>query len=237
MTVVITFDNLSKKFDTNEVLKQVTFVVPSGSIVSLVGPNGSGKSTLLRILLELESATSGKALFDGQSYTEFSVNHGVGVSLDTMIPHPSRRALDQLWWVAAAKGLPKTTCIEKLSQVGLGDVSKRRIKGFSLGMKQRLRIATALLGNPSVLVLDEPVNGLDPEGVLWIRTLLQEFADNGGTVLITSHLMSELEQLADSFVFLRKGIIAEQLDRVCLREKYASLEEAYFRINHSRSEG
>ena len=106
---MIIFDNLSKKFDTNEVLKQVSFVVPSGSIVSLVGPNGSGKSTLLRILLELESATSGKALFDGQSYTEFSVNHDVGVSLDTMVPHPSRRALDQLWWVAAAKGLPKTT--------------------------------------------------------------------------------------------------------------------------------
>ena len=93
------------------------------------------------------------------------------------------------------------------------------------------------MGNPSVLVLDEPVNGLDPEGVLWIRTLLQEFADNGGTVLITSHLMNELEQLADSFVFLRKGIVAEQLDRVRLREKYASLEEAYFQINHSRSEG
>ncbi|WP_235984985.1 ATP-binding cassette domain-containing protein [Actinomyces trachealis] len=126
--------------------------------------------------------------------------------------------------------------MEKLSEVGLGNVSKRRIKGFSLGMKQRLRIATALLTDPSVLILDEPVNGLDPEGILWLRVLLQDFAASGGTVLITSHLMNELEQLASSFVFLRKGIVVEQLERQELRGKYASLEEAYFRINPARNE-
>ncbi len=118
----------------------------------------------------------------------------------------------------------------------MGNVSKRRIKGFSLGMKQRLRIATALLTDPSVLILDEPVNGLDPEGILWLRVLLQDFAASGGTVLITSHLMKELEQLASSFVFLRKGIVVEQLERQELRGKYASLEEAYFRINPARNE-
>lgn len=228
---MITFDSVSKSFGSHEVLKRVSFEVPSGSIVSLVGPNGSGKSTLLRILLELETATFGKALFDGQSYADFSASHGVGVSLDTMVLHPSRRAVDQLWWIAAARGLPKSVCFEKLAQVGLKEASKRRIKGFSLGMKQRLRMASALLSDPSVLVLDEPVNGLDPEGILWLRTTLREYADGGGTVLITSHLMNELEQLADTFVFLHKGVVAEQLGRGRLRDKYSSLEEAYFRIN------
>ncbi|QPK81915.1 ATP-binding cassette domain-containing protein [Schaalia sp. ZJ405] len=233
---MISFDAVSKTFGSTEVLHEVSFEVPAGSIVSLVGPNGSGKSTLLRILLELETATSGQALFDGQSYSGFSASASVGIALDTMVPHPSRRAVDQLWWIAAAKGLPKEVCLEKLSEVGLGNVSKRRIKGFSLGMKQRLRIATALLTDPSVLILDEPVNGLDPEGILWLRVLLQDFAASGGTVLITSHLMNELEQLASSFVFLRKGIVVEQLERQELRGKYASLEEAYFRINPARNE-
>lgn len=230
---MISFTSVSKVFGATQALRDVSFDVPNGSIVSLVGPNGSGKSTLLRILLNLESATSGTAHFDGKPYSIFSLEHEVGVSLDTMIPHPSRRAIDQLLWVAAAKGIPKGTCFNTLEQVGLAKAPKRRIKGFSLGMKQRLRIAAALLADPDVLVLDEPVNGLDPEGILWLRILLKEFVEAGKTVLITSHLMNELEQLATSFVFLREGTVVEQLSQDQLHGAYSSLEEAYFRINQS----
>nr|WP_239519583.1 ATP-binding cassette domain-containing protein [Arcanobacterium phocisimile] len=216
-------------------LDGLSFTVPRGSIVSLVGPNGSGKSTLLRILLNLEKATSGEAIIGGKPYAEFSKDSEVGVSLDTMIPHPSRRAIDQLCWIAAAKGIDKQSCVEKLEYVGLAGAERRRIKAYSLGMKQRLRIASALLGDPDVLVLDEPVNGLDPEGIRWLRDFLTKFSSEGKTILITSHLMNELEQLATDFVFLHKGKIVEQVSRDQLKEQYLSLEQAYFTLNHAEN--
>lgn len=228
---MIELRNITKTFGSNRVLEDVSFAVPQGSIVSLVGPNGSGKSTLLRILLNLETATSGEAYIGGKSYTEFSKEGTVGASLDTMVPHPSRRAIDQLRWIAAAKGIDKHTCEKKLGFVGLTGFEHRRVKTYSLGMKQRLRIASALLGDPEVLVLDEPVNGLDPEGVRWLRDFLTDFCSTGNTVLITSHLMNELEHLATDLVFLRRGEVVAQMTRNQLREQYSSLEHAYFALN------
>ena len=228
---MIEFQNVRKSFGSKVVLRDVSFSVPSGSIVSLVGPNGSGKSTLLRILLQLERQDSGEALIDCKRYSSFIRNGRVGVSLDTMNPHPSRKAIDHLRWIAASKGVSKRTCSERLEFVGLSGVEHKRVKKYSLGMKQRLRIAATLLGDPSVLILDEPVNGLDPEGILWLRNFLTDYTNQGNTVLITSHLMNELEQLAASFVFLRNGEVAENITRENLRDKYMSLEHAYFELN------
>ncbi|MBP3088392.1 ATP-binding cassette domain-containing protein [Corynebacterium sp. sy017] len=230
---MITFDHVSKSFKGREVLSDVSFEVPEGSITSLIGPNGSGKSTSLRILLQLETADSGAARFGDLDYSHYTQHARVGVSLDTMVHHPSRRAIDQMLWIAAAMGLTKKECYEKLDFVGLGDARRRRVKEFSLGMKQRLRIACALLGDPKVLILDEPVNGLDPEGIRWLREFLTDYCGQGNTVLITSHLMNELEQLATTFIFLNRGHIVEQVDRDTLRGKYQSLEQAYFSLTSS----
>lgn len=233
---MIEFKDIYKSFSATEVLQGVSFAVPEGSIVSLIGPNGSGKSTLLRILLQLETATSGEALINGETFVNFTKHHDVGISLDSMNPHPSRRAIDHLRWIAATKGVGTQTCYELLEFVGLKGSEGQRIKRYSLGMKQRLRIATALLGDPKLLILDEPVNGLDPEGILWLRDFLVGYCSKGNTVLITSHLMNELEQLATVFVFLRNGAIVEQLTRESLRDKYNSLEQAYFKLIASESE-
>lgn len=234
---MIEFRSVRKSFGSKAVLRDVSFSVPSGSIVSLVGPNGSGKSTLLRILLQLERQDSGEALIDGKPYSRFVSNGRVGVSLDTMNPHPSRKAIDHLRWIAASKGISKLTCSELLEFVGLSGAEHKRVKKYSLGMKQRLRIAAALLGDPSVLILDEPVNGLDPEGILWLRNFLTDYTSQGNTVLITSHLMNELEQLATSFIFLRNGEVAENITQENLRDKYMSLEHAYFELNATNTAG
>jgi ABC-2 type transport system ATP-binding protein len=175
-------------------------------VTGFLGPNGAGKSTTMRVLLGLDAPTSGAALVNGQRYA--GLRHPmreVGALLDASAVHGGRSALSHLRWLAASNGIGADRVVSTMEQVGLAGVARKRIRGFSLGMKQRLGIAAALLGDPAVLLLDEPVNGLDPDGVRWIRELLRGLAADGRTVLVSSHLMSEMELTADRIVVIGRG--------------------------------
>ncbi|TMR02177.1 ATP-binding cassette domain-containing protein [Actinomadura soli] len=184
----------------------LSFTVPPGRVTGFAGPNGAGKSTTLRLILGLDAPDEGSALIGGRPYRGLRTPlREVGALLDAGAIHPGRRADDHLLWLAHSNGLPVRRVREVLEQVGLAQVARRRAGGFSLGMRQRLGIAAALLGDPPALMFDEPVNGLDPEGVHWIRGLLRGLAAQGRTVLVSSHLMSELEDTADHFVVVGRG--------------------------------
>ncbi|GAA4071200.1 ABC transporter ATP-binding protein [Actinomadura miaoliensis] len=197
---------LTKRYGPTTAVDRLSFQVSPGTVTGFLGPNGAGKSTTMRVLLGLASPTSGAALVNGRRYAEMRRPLcEVGALLDATAVHAGRTAYDHLRWLARSNGIGTRRVADVLEQVGLAGVARKRAGGFSLGMKQRLGIAAALLGDPGVLVLDEPVNGLDPDGVRWIRELLRALAAEGRAVLVSSHLMSEMEMTADHLVIVGRG--------------------------------
>jgi ABC-2 type transport system ATP-binding protein len=207
----IEIHGLTKRFGDVSAVSDLSFSVREGAITGFLGPNGAGKTTTLRMLLGLIVPTAGRATVDGRAYVELAepLRH-VGAVLESSSFHPGRRARQHLRVLATAAGLPLGRADEVLVEVGLGDVGGRRVKGFSLGMRQRLGLACALLGSPKVLILDEPTNGLDPEGVHWLRQYLRTFADDGGSVLVSSHLLAEIAQTVDDVVIIANGRLVTQ---------------------------
>jgi ABC-2 type transport system ATP-binding protein len=184
----------------------LSFTVRAGEVTGFVGPNGAGKSTTMRLILGLDTPDAGEALVNGRPYRSLRTPlTRVGAALDAAAVHPGRRARDHLLWMAQSNGIGKRRVSEVLELVGLAPAAHRRAAGFSLGMLQRLGIAAALLGDPPVLLFDEPVNGLDPDGIVWIRGLLRSLAAEGRAVLVSSHLMSELEGTAGHLVAVGRG--------------------------------
>ncbi|MGI5222617.1 ABC transporter ATP-binding protein [Nocardia sp. CA-290969] len=197
---------LTKHYGQTVAVQDLTFTVRPGQVTGFLGPNGAGKSTTMRMILGLDRPTAGTALIDGKPYAELKHPlREVGALLDAKWVHPNRSARAHLEWMAASNGLPKSRVEEVLRLVGLSEVAGKSAGGFSLGMSQRLGLAGALLGDPKVLLFDEPVNGLDPEGILWIRRFMQRLAGEGRTVLVSSHLLSEMSQTADHLVVIGRG--------------------------------
>jgi ABC-2 type transport system ATP-binding protein len=202
--------NLSKSFKDKKAVDNISFTVPDGKVVGFLGPNGAGKSTTMRCILELDNKNSGQCLIDGKAYHELKDPvKSVGAMIDAKAFHKARSPREHLQIIAASQGISLKRVDEVLEIAGLTPVAKKNAGGFSLGMAQRIGIAAALLGNPKNLILDEPVNGLDPEGVKWIRNLCRHHAANGGAVLISSHLMSEVELTADDLVIIGRGKIID----------------------------
>jgi ABC-2 type transport system ATP-binding protein len=211
MEAMIEVAGLHKRFGATKALDGMTFTVRPGQVTGFVGPNGSGKSTTMRVILGLDAADAGRALVGGRPYATLRtpLRH-VGALLDAAALQPSRTARNHLLWLARSQGMGARRVDEVIETVGLAAVARRRAGGFSLGMRQRLGIAAALLGDPPILMLDEPVNGLDPEGIMWIRGLLRGLAAEGRAVLVSSHLMSELEGTAHHLVVVGRGrVIAD----------------------------
>ncbi|RVW01418.1 ABC transporter ATP-binding protein [Rhodococcus xishaensis] len=197
---------LTKTFGSTKAVEDLTFTVKPGSVTGFLGPNGAGKSTTMRMILGLDRPTSGTALIEGVPYRELERPlHTVGALLDAKWVHPNRTAKAHLQWMAAANSLPKSRVDEVLRLVGLTEVAGKKAGGFSLGMSQRLGLAGALLGDPKVLLFDEPVNGLDPEGIVWIRKFMQSLAAEGRTVLVSSHLLSEMSLTAEHLIVIGRG--------------------------------
>src|SRR3954462_9179449 len=197
---------LTKDYGSKRAVDGLSFTVRPGIVTGFLGPNGSGKSTTMRLILGLDRPTRGDVTVNGKHYRDHRAPlHEVGALLEARSVHPGRSARNHLLALAQTHGIPRSRVDELIDLVGLHDVARKRVKGFSLGMGQRLGIATALLGDPNTLVLDEPVNGLDPEGIRWIRELLKERASGGRTVLVSSHLMSEMAQTADHLLVVGKG--------------------------------
>jgi ABC-2 type transport system ATP-binding protein len=208
---VITVSHLSKTFGPVRAVDDLSFTVEAGTVTGFLGPNGAGKSTTLRILLGLVAPTAGSATVLGRPYRELpDPVRSVGAVLESSAFHPGRRALDHLRILCTAAGLPRSRADEALEEVSLTPAARRRVGGFSLGMRQRLAIASALLGCPRVLVLDEPANGLDPDGIHWLRTFLRGYARDGGAVLVSSHVLPEVERLADDVVIISAGRAVRQ---------------------------
>jgi ABC-2 type transport system ATP-binding protein len=198
--------DLTKTFGAVTAVRAVTFTAPAGQVTGLLGPNGSGKTTTLRAALGLVRPTGGTALIGGVPYARLErPRRAVGAMLEATGFHPGRRARDHLRVLAAAAEVPDRRVDEVLDQVGLAGSAKRRVREFSLGMRQRLGLASALLGDPQVLVLDEPANGLDPAGVAWLRELLRGLARQGRCVVVASHVLSEVAQTADRVVIVSAG--------------------------------
>jgi ABC-2 type transport system ATP-binding protein len=208
---MIEIDNLSKKFKATQALSGVTFSAPTGSITGFLGPNGAGKTTTLRILLGLARPSAGTALIDGKPYRELAEpRRKVGAVLDSIGYDPGRTGRDHLRVVARAAGIGPQRVGEVLEFVELEAAADRPVGGYSQGMRQRLALATALLGDPPVLVLDEPANGLDPAGITWLRKLLRGWASQGRTVLFSSHVLAEVESVADHIVIIDRGRVVRQ---------------------------
>lgn len=204
--MTIEINSLTKRYGQVVAVDELSFTVLPGAVTGFLGPNGAGKSTTMRVVLGLDRPTSGAATVAGQRYCDLAYPlHSVGALLDANAAHPKRSALDHLRWQARSNRIGIRRVHAVLDLVGLSEVAKRRVGGFSLGMRQRLGIAGALLGDPGVLLFDEPVNGLDPEGVVWIRSLLRSLAAEGRTVLVSSHLMSEMQMTADRLVIVHRG--------------------------------
>jgi len=203
---MIEVTGLTKTFGSTTAVDDVTFTVRPGIVTGFLGPNGAGKTTTMRLILGLDRPTAGTALIGGRPYRELQRPlRTVGALLDAKWVHPNRSARAHLRWMAASNGLPASLVEEVLRQVGLTEVANKRAGGFSLGMSQRLGLAGALLGDPQVLLFDEPVNGLDPEGIVWIRRFMQALAAEGRTVLVSSHLLSEMAQTADHLLVIGRG--------------------------------
>jgi ABC-2 type transport system ATP-binding protein len=211
MEATIEVSGLRKRFGPVLALDGMSFTVAPGQVTGFVGPNGAGKSTTMRVILGLDAADEGTALIGGRPYA--SLRHPlsqVGALLDAAALQPSRSARNHLLWLAHSQGLDAKRVDEVVEQAGLGSAIRRKAGGFSLGMRQRLGIAAALLGDPPVLMMDEPFNGMDPEGIVWIRGFLRSLAAQGRAVLVSSHLMSELQDTADHLVVVGRGqVIAD----------------------------
>jgi ABC-2 type transport system ATP-binding protein len=213
LRVTISLRALTKSYDGRVAVGDLTLDVRPGAVTGFLGPNGAGKTTTMRMIVGLAAPTSGTALVNGRPYAELDQPlRTLGALLDASAVHPARSGLNHLRAMALTQRIPRARVDEVLALTGMGDAARRPMGTYSLGMKQRLGIAGALLGDPEVLMLDEPVNGLDPDGVRWIRTLLRSLAAEGRTVFVSSHLMSEMQQTADRLVVIGKGrLIADQL--------------------------
>jgi len=222
---VIEARRLTKRYGEKLAVDDLTFEVKPGIVTGFLGPNGAGKSTTMRMLIGLDAPTAGTARINGRPYSE----HGaplreVGVLLEARAIHTGRSARNHLLALAATTGIPRRRVEEVIDLVGLTDVAKKRAGGFSLGMGQRLGIASALLGDPATLILDEPVNGLDPEGILWMRNLLKALAAEGRTVFVSSHLMSEMALTASHLIVIGRGrlladVTVDELTRMASRDQ------------------
>ena len=203
---MIVVENLSKSYGAKKAVDDLSFTVTPGRVTGFLGPNGSGKSTTMRCMLGLDRPDSGSATFDGRSYSEFSQPlTQVGSLLDAGDAHKGRTARNHLRWIAMTHGFPNSRVDEVLQMVGMSEVAKTKVGKFSLGMRQRLGLATALLGDPKVVILDEPANGLDPEGIRWTRDVMRHLADEGKSVLVSSHQLVELSLVADDLVVIGQG--------------------------------
>lgn len=203
---MIVVENLSKSYGAKKAVDDLSFTVTPGRVTGFLGPNGSGKSTTMRCMLGLDRPDSGSATFDGRSYSEFSQPLSqVGSLLDAGDAHKGRTARNHLRWIAMTHGFPNSRVDEVLQMVGMSEVAKTKVGKFSLGMRQRLGLATALLGDPKVVILDEPANGLDPEGIRWTRDVMRHLADEGKSVLVSSHQLVELSLVADDLVVIGQG--------------------------------
>ena len=203
---MIVVDNLTKRYGAKTAVDGLTFTVKPGMVTGFLGPNGSGKSTTMRLILGLHAPTRGSATVNGERYSARRAPlHDIGVLLEARAVHPGRSAYDHLLAQAQTQGISRARVNELVDFVGLQDVAKKRVGQFSLGMGQRLGIASALLGDPATLILDEPINGLDPDGIHWMRGLLKTLAAEGRTVFLSSHLMSEMALTADHLIIIGRG--------------------------------
>jgi ABC-2 type transport system ATP-binding protein len=224
---------LSKDFGRVHAVRDLSFEVPGGQVTGFLGPNGAGKTTSLRMVLGLVRPTAGTALIDGHRYAELAhPRRTVGAVLEATGFHPGRRARAHLRILAQVTGVPDRRVDEVLDEVDLTNDADRRVGGYSLGMRQRLGLAAALLGDPAVLVLDEPGNGLDPAGMAWLRGLLRTLAGQGRTVLVSSHVLAEVAQTVDRIVIVHKGQLrfAGALDQLADQGSAAALESAFLRL-------
>jgi ABC-2 type transport system ATP-binding protein len=204
MTIELT--DVTKRYGETVAVDHLSFTVRPGIVTGFLGPNGAGKTTTMRMILGLDAPSSGAVTVNGHAYRTLAAPmHEVGALLDAKVAHGGHTAHQHLRWLAAAGGIPRRRVGEVLDLVGLSEVADRRVGGFSLGMYQRLGIAAALLGDPRILLFDEPVNGLDPEGIRWIRSFLQRLAAEGRTIFLSSHLMSEMEETADHVIVIGRG--------------------------------
>ena len=233
---MIDIAHLSKRHGGRTVVDDVSFTARPGRVTGFLGPNGAGKSSTLRILLGLDAPGGGTATINGRRYRDLGQPlRTVGALLDGAGPVPERRAVDHLTWIARSNRIPRARVGAVLELVGLAEVARQRVKRYSLGMGQRLGIAAALLGEPDVLVLDEPVNGLDPEGIRWVRQLLRDYAASGRTVLLSSHLMAETAGTADDLVVINRGRIAGRGSVAEVIAGHPSLEAAFFALTGERT--
>ncbi|WP_405006200.1 ABC transporter ATP-binding protein [Kitasatospora purpeofusca] len=209
---MIELHDLTKRYGSTLAVDRLSFKVPQGVVTGFLGPNGAGKSTTMRMILDLDRPTGGRVTIDGRRYGQLSEPlKYIGALLEAKAVHPGRTARDHLLWLAQSNRIPERRVDEALALVGLTPVARKRARGFSLGMGQRLGIACALLGDPEILMFDEPVNGLDPEGILWIRNLMKRLAAEGRTVFVSSHLMSEMAVTADHLVVIGRGRLLADL--------------------------
>ena len=228
---------LVKCYGTTTAVDNLSFDVRPGTVTGFLGPNGAGKSTTMRMMLGLDRPDAGTARVNGQSYHELRWPlREVGALLEAKAFHPGRSARAHLTALAVSNGIPRRRVNEVLEITGMGPAADRRAGKFSLGMAQRLGIAAALLGDPAVLVLDEPVNGLDPEGIRWIRGLLKTLAGHGRAVLVSSHLISEVAQTADHLIVIGQGRLLAQTTVAELAARSTSLEEAFFQLTDRSTE-
>ncbi|MFI2564267.1 ABC transporter ATP-binding protein [Paenarthrobacter sp. NPDC018779] len=226
---MIEIKNLCKRYGKSAGIEDVTLTAEPGKVTAFLGPNGAGKSTTFRLLLGLDREDSGSALIEGKPYRDFaSPLWTIGAQFDGSGAHKGRTARAHLTWMAQSNGIPTSRIPEVLELVGLKDAAGKRVGKFSLGMGQRLGIAAALLGDPRIVVLDEPTNGLDPDGIRWIRMLLRSLAEAGKTVLLSSHLINEVEHMADHVVVISQGHIVRSGSVPDLVAGYPDLESAYF---------
>jgi ABC-2 type transport system ATP-binding protein len=234
----IVVSELRKRFGPTTALDGMSFTVRPGQVTGFVGPNGAGKSTTMRVILGLDAPDSGQALVGGRRYRDLHRPLSqVGSLLDAGALQPSRSARNHLLWLAHSQGLTGRRVDEVIEQAGLTTVAGRRAGGFSLGMKQRLGIAAAMLGDPPILLLDEPFNGMDPEGIVWMRGFLRALAGQGRAVLVSSHLMSELQDMADHVVVVGRGrVIADTSLSDLLARHGGRLEQAYLELTRDAVE-
>lgn len=219
---MIRIEALTKRFGKKTAVDGLSFEVHPGTVTGFLGPNGSGKSTTMRCMLGLDRADFGRTFFDGRSYADIDQPlRNVGALLDAGYVHPGRSGRNHLLWMAASNGLPSSRVDAVLETVGLTSVAKDRVRNYSLGMRQRLGLAGVMLGDPHTVILDEPANGLDPEGIRWIRDVLTFLAGQGKTVLVSSHQLSEMALIADQLVVIGRGRLIEQCTVTDFVDRYA----------------
>jgi ABC-2 type transport system ATP-binding protein len=231
MDATIEIAGLRKRYGDNTALDDMTFAVEPGLVTGFAGPNGAGKSTTMRVLFGLDHADAGTALVGGRRYRDLDrPMRQAGALLDPHALQPGRTGRNHLRWIAASQGIGPQRVDQVLDLVGLAAAARRRAGGYSLGMRQRLGLAAALLGDPPILVLDEPFNGLDPEGIVWIRGLLRDLAAEGRAVLVASHLMGELQELAGRILLVGHGRVLAAAEVGELAAHHGSLEAAYLEV-------